>query len=55
MSSKRDEKDKPVNSSMAKDMEEMNEQGKIMEHVKTNKEVKKSGFKPDPTQHERNE
>lgn len=55
MSSKRDEKNKPDNSSMAKDMEQMKDHGKKMEHSNTNKEVKKSGFEPDPKQHDRNE
>ncbi|MFD1017599.1 hypothetical protein [Thalassobacillus hwangdonensis] len=55
MGMKRDEKDKPKNSSMAKDMEEIKHQGKIMEHMNTNEEVKREGKKPDPKQHDENE
>lgn len=44
------EQDKRKNSSMASTFEEMKEHGKIMEHVSSNNEVKKSGKTPDPQQ-----
>lgn len=45
------EKDKPNNGSMSKDMEEVKELGKIMEHIKTNEEIRQDGKEPDPKQH----
>jgi hypothetical protein len=55
MSIKRNERGKPENSSMVKDEKEMKEQGKTMEHLATNKEVKQEGKRPDPVQHNENE
>lgn len=48
---KKFEKDKPDNSSMAKDMKETKELGKIMEHIETNEKVEENGKEPDPKQH----
>lgn len=47
------EKNKPNNSSMAKDMKEMKYQGRVMERMNTNDEVKDKGQDPDPKQHEK--
>lgn len=51
------EKNEPKrrNSSMASTYEEMKEHGKVMEHVSSNSNVKKSGKTPDPQQHEEKE
>ncbi|MFC4323640.1 hypothetical protein [Litchfieldia salsa] len=43
-------KDKAKNSSMTRNEEEMKEHGKVMEHLPTNKEVRKDGEIPDPKQ-----
>lgn len=52
MALKKDEKNQPKNSSMVNNEKEMEEHGKIMEQMKTNKEVKeKDGERPDPKQH----
>ncbi|MEQ6378569.1 hypothetical protein RZN22_15715 [Bacillaceae bacterium S4-13-58] len=51
MTNKRFEKDKPNNSSMAKNMKETIELGKIMEHIETNEEIQEKGKEPDPKQH----
>ncbi|QNG59936.1 hypothetical protein H4O14_19605 [Bacillus sp. PAMC26568] len=40
------------NGTMVRNMKDLVEHSKIMEHMKTNKEVEKSGKKPDPAQHE---
>ncbi|WP_273852558.1 hypothetical protein [Guptibacillus spartinae] len=48
-----DRKDKPENSSMAMDEQEMQELGKEMEELDTNDELKKKGRLPDPAQHEK--
>jgi hypothetical protein len=40
------------NGSMVRNMKDLVEHSKIMEHMKTNQEVKKSGKNPDPAQHE---
>jgi hypothetical protein len=48
-----DRKDKPENSSMAMDEEEMQALGKEMEELETNDELKKKGHRPDPVQHEK--
>lgn len=53
MGDKRMEKNKPNNSSMAKDMKEMKYQGRVMERMNTNEEVKDKGQDPDPKQHEK--
>ncbi|MDQ0219877.1 hypothetical protein [Peribacillus cavernae] len=42
----------PENSSMAKDLEEMKDLGKQMEHLRTNKELKESDKHPGTVQHE---
>ncbi|MGD6819176.1 hypothetical protein [Metabacillus sp. 84] len=42
---------KSKESSSVRDMDDLVEQSKIMEHMKTNQEVKKSGKTPDPDQH----
>lgn len=55
MSREQDYKDKPENSSMAPTFDEMKEHGKIMDHMSTNEEVRKSGKMPDPMQHDENE
>ncbi|MFC7372957.1 hypothetical protein ACFQPF_14975 [Fictibacillus iocasae] len=44
------DQDKRENGSMASTFEEMKEHGKIMEHVSSNEQVKKSGKTPDPQQ-----
>jgi hypothetical protein len=46
---------KRKNSSMASTFEEMKEHGKVMEHVSSNENVRKSGKTPDPEQHEKKE
>ncbi|MCM3717582.1 hypothetical protein [Fictibacillus phosphorivorans] len=46
---------KRKNSSMASNFNEMKEHGKVMEHVSSNEEVRKSGKTPDPLQHEKKE
>ncbi|MBM7551221.1 hypothetical protein [Thalassobacillus pellis] len=51
MGEKRMEKDKPKNSSMAKDMEEIKHHGRVMERMNTNEKVKDKGKEPDPEQH----
>ncbi|MDP4551684.1 hypothetical protein [Guptibacillus hwajinpoensis] len=48
-------KEKPENSSMAMDEEEMKELGKEMEKLDTNEKVKEKGRRPDPKQHETND
>ncbi|MCA0173511.1 hypothetical protein [Bacillus sp. RAR_GA_16] len=48
-----DRKDKPENSSMAMDEQEMQQLGKEMEDLDTNDELKKKGRRPDPVQHEK--
>ena len=52
---KQNNEPKRKNSSMASNFEEMKEHGKIMEHVSTNEEVRKSGKTPDPQQHDKKE
>jgi hypothetical protein len=47
-----DEKINEDNSSMARNLEELDQLGKEMEHMKTNKELKESGKAPDPRQDE---
>ncbi|WP_169891233.1 hypothetical protein [Litchfieldia alkalitelluris] len=46
-------KDKPKNSSMTRNEEEIKQHGKEMEQLKTNKEIKKDGKVPDPKQHKK--
>ncbi|MGC4378074.1 hypothetical protein WD019_14160 [Fictibacillus sp. Mic-4] len=45
--------EKPENSSMTPDFEEMKEHGKVMDHMSTNKELEKQGKTPDPVQHDK--
>lgn len=52
MSREQDYIDKPKNSSMTPNLKEMKEHGKVMEHMSTNENVKKSGKMPDPDQYE---
>lgn len=52
MGLKKDEINKAKNSSMTKDFKEMQQQGKMMEQLRTNKELKEDGKDPDPKQHE---
>ncbi len=40
------------NGTMVRNMKDLVKHSKIMEHMKTNKEVEKSGKQPDPAQHE---
>ncbi|WLD94014.1 hypothetical protein [Alkalihalobacillus sp. AL-G] len=47
-----DKDTKPKNSSMVRNEEELQDHSKIMEHVSSNVEVKKSGKTPDPEQHD---
>jgi hypothetical protein len=47
----REEHKKPRNSSMASNEKEIEELGKEMEHLNTNKQVKEDGHQPDPEQH----
>ncbi|HET7656691.1 MAG TPA: hypothetical protein VFK37_00235 [Bacillales bacterium] len=49
---RKEEAEKPENSSMAKDEKEMERLGKEMETMDTNKQVKEKGQRPDPEQHE---
>lgn len=44
------EEQKPKNSSMTKNLEEMKEHGKVMEKMAANKKVKQKGMEPDPKQ-----
>ena len=39
------------NGTMVRDMKDLVEHSKIMEHMKTNKELEKEGKRPDPVQH----
>lgn len=55
MTKQNKEEPKRKNSSMASNFEEMKEHGKVMEHVSSNEEVRKSGKTPDPKQHEKKE
>lgn len=48
---RREEAEKPENSSMANNEEDMERLGKEMENMDTNREVKKKGQQPDPKQH----
>jgi hypothetical protein len=52
---KENKEPKRKNSSMASTYEEMKEHGKVMEHISTNEEVRKSGKTPDPKQHDKEE
>ncbi|MGA4720600.1 hypothetical protein [Fictibacillus nanhaiensis] len=52
---KQNNEPKRKNSSMVSNFEEMKEHGKVMEHVSTNEEVRKSGKTPDPEQHDKEE
>ncbi|WNB91561.1 hypothetical protein [Bacillus sp. NEB1478] len=52
---KENKEPKRKNSSMASTFEEMKEHGKVMEHVSTNEEVRKSGKTNDPEQHDKKE
>lgn len=47
---RKEEADKPINSSMAKDLDEIEKLGKEMETMPTNQQVKKRGQTPDPKQ-----
>ncbi|MDQ0247091.1 hypothetical protein J2S09_004732 [Bacillus fengqiuensis] len=44
------EEQKPKNSSMTQNLEEMKEHGEVMEKMDTNKQVKQKGMEPDPKQ-----
>lgn len=44
------EEQKPQNSSMTQNLEEMKEHGEAMENMDTNKQLKKKGIEPDPKQ-----
>lgn len=50
-----DKDDKPKNSSMVRNEEELKEHSKVMENMSTNEEVRKSGKSPDPKQHKEEE
>ncbi|WP_110928892.1 hypothetical protein [Bacillus massiliglaciei] len=45
----------PENSSMAKDLKEMKDLGKQMEHLRTNEELKEWNKRPGTVQHEETE
>lgn len=49
---RKEERQKPKNSSMAKNEEGMERLGKEMATMDTNKQVKEKGQRPDPEQHE---
>lgn len=44
------EEQNPMNGSMVQNFKEMKENGKIMESMETNKELKEKGKQPDPKQ-----
>jgi hypothetical protein len=48
-------KDKPKNSSMTRNEEEMKQHGKIMESIPTAIEIQKDGEIPDPKQEKKQE
>ncbi|HET7629625.1 MAG TPA: hypothetical protein VFK44_14730, partial [Bacillales bacterium] len=47
---RKEQSDKPANSSMAKDAKEVDRLGKEMETMDTNKQVRQKGETPDPKQ-----
>ncbi|MCF6410983.1 hypothetical protein [Pseudalkalibacillus salsuginis] len=52
MTKKNDKEKESMNSFMVRNEKELKEHSKVMEHVSSNENVKKSGKIPDPEQHE---
>jgi hypothetical protein len=46
---------KPKNSSMVQNEKELENHSNVMENMRTNKELKNAGKRPDPVQHVKNE
>ncbi|WP_261130251.1 hypothetical protein [Bacillus sp. Marseille-Q3570] len=52
---KKNKEEKTRNSEMVSNEKELKEHSKVMEHLSSNEDVKKSGKVPDPEQHKTDE